>query len=128
MTVSHHTIVLKLRMRQSIIVQKSHIALLDRSIGNKGDSTSQSTRQSLSLLHDELAATKKLLHLQQQDNYKCHDHIHILDSEIDSLHKLLDEKQRVINHLTNVTTENNDKIKELDLLVQKVTEAIEHTC
>lgn len=109
-------------MRQSIIVKKSHIALLDRSIANKNDSTSQPTRQSLSLLHDELTATKKLLHLQQQDNYKCHDHIHILDSEIDTLHKLLNEKQRVINQLTNVITEKNDKIKELDASVQKVTD------
>lgn len=117
-------------MRQSIILKKSHITLLDRSIENKGESTNQSNRQSLSLLHDELVATKKLLHLQQQDNYKCHDHIHILDSEIDTLHKLLDEKQRVINHLTNAITEKNDKIKDLDVLVQKVTEAnfIEHVC
>ena len=109
-------------MRQSII-KKSHIAALDKTISaNHAElASTPSYRQSISLLQDELRAAQKLLYMQQQDNYKCHDHIHILDSEVDTLRKLLDEKQRSINHLNNIIVDKDDKIKEQDEYLQEVS-------
>ena len=64
-------------------------------------------------LKAELKAAQDLLLLQQKDNYKFQDHVQILEHELDTLHVLVEDKQKTINALKKRIVEKEDAIKDL---------------
>jgi glycerophosphoryl diester phosphodiesterase len=75
---------------------------------------SPARRKVESLLRDEVRVAQEVLALQQKDNYRYQEHVKILDAEIDSLRKLLEEKQNVINMQNEVIIRKDDSIKQLE--------------
>jgi glycerophosphoryl diester phosphodiesterase len=75
---------------------------------------SPARRKVESLLRDEVRVAQEVLALQQKDNYRYQEHVKILDAEIDSLRKLLEEKQNVINTQNEVIIRKDDSIKQLE--------------
>lgn len=67
--------------------------------------------QSLAL--EELAALKKVLNLQQHENYKQQEHIELLGGELDRTKDLVQVKQLEINILTDEVFDKSNKIEEL---------------
>jgi glycerophosphoryl diester phosphodiesterase len=74
---------------------------------------SPARRKVESLLRDEVRVAQEVLALQQKDNYRYQEHVKILDAEVDSLRKLLEEKQNVINMQNEVIIRKDDSIKQL---------------
>jgi glycerophosphoryl diester phosphodiesterase len=75
---------------------------------------SPARRKVESLLRDEVRVAQEVLALQQKDNYRYQEHVKILDAEVDSLRKLLEEKQNVINMQNEVIIRKDDSIKQLE--------------
>ena len=69
------------------------------------------------LLRDELQAAQEVLALQQRDNYRFQDYVKILESEVDSLRELSEDKQKIINFQSIEIKKRDDRIRELEELV-----------
>lgn len=63
----------------------------------------------------ELATARKLLALQQQDNYKFQEHVTLLDGEIDALKEVVERKQKVINHKQDEILRKDEQIRMLEV-------------
>lgn len=66
-------------------------------------------------MHDEVAATYKLLHMQQQETIKQQEHVTILEGEIDLMKLTIENKQKNINGKNELIYLKDEKIKELEL-------------
>ena len=69
---------------------------------------------------DELLATTKVLHLQQEDNYKSRDHIQLLGGELDALKKVVEEKQSRLNKKDRQIAELEDTITTLNATMKEI--------
>jgi hypothetical protein len=67
------------------------------------------------LVVSELATAQKLLTIQQKDNYRFQEHVHLLDGEIDALKLLLEEKQLLINKKENEIDARSEQVRNLEL-------------
>ncbi|KAJ1398200.1 hypothetical protein B484DRAFT_458565 [Ochromonadaceae sp. CCMP2298] len=68
-------------------------------------------------LRQELQSAQEVLALQQKETYKFQDYVEILDCEVNTLGKLLDEKQSVINALNETVLIREDKIKAQEKII-----------
>lgn len=69
---------------------------------------------------DELHATVKVLHIQQEENYRFRDHVNLLDGEIDQVKKLVEIKQQIINKKDKTIAELEDTIAQLQKLNKEI--------
>jgi hypothetical protein len=67
------------------------------------------------LVVSELATAQKLLTIQQKDDYRFQEHVHLLDGEIDALKLLLEEKQLLINKKENEIDARSEQVRNLEL-------------
>jgi hypothetical protein len=65
-------------------------------------------------MQDEVAATYKLLEMQQQETIKQQEHVTILESEIDLMKLTIENKQKKINGKNEDIYLKDEKIKELE--------------
>ena len=68
--------------------------------------------------HSEIAAVRKVLELQQKENYRLKDHVRMLDGEIDSLKDLCMTKQNEIIACKESIRLRDDKVKELQNCIE----------
>lgn len=86
---------------------------------NQSNLKGQSTRKIEDSLRAELEAAQKLLALQQHESYKSHNHVQILEHELDTIHVLLEGKQKVINQLKDTIVAKDDEITQLNQSVHE---------
>lgn len=70
-------------------------------------------------LRAELKAAQDVLAMQQQECYRFQEHVQIIEAELDSVQDLLKQKQLKINELSNIILEKDDKISNLNALLDE---------
>jgi len=69
--------------------------------------------------HTEIASIRKVLEIQQQENYRFRDHVKMLDGEIDALKALCESKQDEIIKAHNTIRSRDTKIDELNVFIKE---------